>query len=300
MELVLLLVLGAVVASVLVVMELVLQARWRQRSWWLSWLGIASVLAVVAYEALHHIELRKLVGALLMPVGLLWLGQLAFVARLWRRGLRGPFGIAATLTLLYTLAGNTWLGGKLMSSLERGLPKEPPTGSFDAVFVLGGGTGVRPDGRPELTGGGDRLRVAFELYRQGQTKFLVTSGAAIPTLEGERDLASDTASLWEAWGVPADAIVKLSAPELVNTSAEVNAYREVIAKRSWTRVGLVTSAWHLRRALRHCRQQGLEMTPVPSDWAMVPQATWFDLVPQGNGFAAVQVALWEYLGAWVG
>ena len=109
-------------------------------------------------------------------------------------------------------------------------------------------------------------------------------------------MSAEAASLWRAMGVPADAIVQLAGPR--NTTEEMAALADAARARGWARVGLVTSAWHLRRTVRHARAAGLDFVPLPADYrGRVPVVNLASALPSGHGFYLVRVALWEHLGA---
>jgi uncharacterized SAM-binding protein YcdF (DUF218 family) len=75
----------------------------------------------------------------------------------------------------------------------------------------------------------------------------------------------------------------------------------LISQRGWQRVGVCSSAWHLRRVEALCRKEGLTVVPVPADFLSSP-LPWSPLyaIPQARGFQNVQKALWEFLGAFGG
>jgi uncharacterized SAM-binding protein YcdF (DUF218 family) len=86
-----------------------------------------------------------------------------------------------------------------------------------------------------------------------------------------------------------------------NTSQEMAALGRLARDRGWKRIGLVTSASHLRRAMRLARRQGLDPTPIPADArGKIQPASAVGLVPSGPGFFSVQVASKEILGALIG
>jgi uncharacterized SAM-binding protein YcdF (DUF218 family) len=267
----------------------------------LGWLAAAALLVLAAALSPGGYELRKFVGACLMPAGLVWLGLLAFARVLAQRVGRPFAGAALALWLLYTVAGNAWFGSAVLAWLQRGYVALDPfgQGQFDAVLVLGGGVDVRDDGKPMLTAAGDRVVLAVRLFRAGKTPLLVTSGPYLPLPGGKAtSTAAATAAIWRQLGVPEESIVLLEGPR--TTTDEVLALKRAAADRSWKRVGLLTSAWHLRRAMGLCRHFGVEVTPLPSDAVRLPQVRLRWLVPQEIGFFQVQAACWELLGALAG
>ena len=267
----------------------------------LAWAGAAGLVALAAALSPGRYELRKFVALCLMPTGLAWLGLLAFVCGLWRRRLRGPAAAAGALWLLVTLAGNAWVGSGLISWLQRPYVRIDPLdrGPFDAVAVLGGGVEVRNDGRPDLTAAGERPILGVLLWRAGRTSRLVASGPYESIAGGGvTSNAAATAVLWEQLGVPAASIDLLEGPR--TTTDEIAAIATLVAERRWRKVGLVTSAWHMRRAMRLCARRGLDVTPLPAEALTAPELQLRWLVPQEVGFWRVQHACWELLGSLAG
>lgn len=245
-------------------------------------------------------DLQKAVALLAMPLGLVWLLLLALVLWSWR--LRRPgFSLALSLVwILLGLAGNPWLGHRLMARLERQVPAPDPRLSFEAVCVLGGGTEVDEDGTPHLARHGDRLAEAARLWHAGRARCLVASGASRDSRQGERNLGEEARRIWLGLGVPESAIRVLAVP-CFNTREEIAAYRSLREREGWTRLGLLSSASHLPRALRLARKAGLQASPLPCDREGRPRRFRVqDLVPQQEGLGLAQTALWEMLGQALG
>lgn len=278
--------------------------RPRPRPTWqmvVAWFGVPGLLALATLLSPGAFELRKFVGLCLMPAGLVWLGLLAFVRVLAGRGLPRFACAAGGLWLLYTLAGNAWLGSAGLAWLQRGYASVDPVGQgpFDAVAVLGGGVDVSEGGTPTLTVAGDRAVVAVRMYRAGTTALLVAPGPFVLLRSGTvTSEAAATAALWRHLGVPEKSIVLLEGPR--TTTDEVLALKAAVTERGWRRVGLLTSAWHLRRAMRLCQRYAVEAVPLPADAVAMPQAHLRWVVPQELGFQRVQTACWEVLGSLAG
>ena len=243
----------------------------------------------------------KLLGMLCMPTGLLWLGLA--LAALWafRRGMRGLGGFLALLFLGFTLAGNPQVGSCLMGRLESPIPALPSDAApFEALFVLGGGSQVDDQGHPMLGASGDRIVEAARLWQAGKVGCLVASGASDGFRTGRRNLGVETREIWKGLGIPTKDIRVLEEPCL-NTSDEIQAYRRLKVREGWHRVGLLSSASHLPRAMALAKREGLEVVPIPSDRrGRIPRFQLWHIVPQEEGFQKTQLACWEMLGRLVG
>jgi uncharacterized SAM-binding protein YcdF (DUF218 family) len=247
-------------------------------------------------------SLEKTLALLLMPTGLIWLLILAAALLCWRRRQRGPAALCLGIALLYAAAGNVYVGGALMGSLERTTRpvNVDALQPFDAVFVLGGGGDQDEEGNPELSTAGDRIFLAARLWHAGKARMLVASGMAHDGFHGVEDGGQETRVLWRGVGVPDQAILAVAEPCWV-TRDEIGAYARLRAKYGWRRMGLVSSASHLPRAMALAAKAGLEVTPLGADRVGRPHPFQLQhLVPQGVGFLGTQRACWEYVGRWLG
>ncbi len=268
--------------------------------------GISLTLALLAgtvFALPHPAMIDKLLIRLAMPVGLIWLILYGLILTDLRGGRRRRAALIAAVWLLFTAAGSPWLGGALFARLERGVP---PLSAIDheslhVIMVLGGGTEPGPDGRAQLTANGDRLRVAAVAIARGMAPTLLASGTSIAGLDqaGTRDLGAEAQTLLHDMGVTGDVLLTLPGPH--NTATEIAALAERARAEGWTRIGIVTSAWHMPRALRLARGHGLDPVPIGADFrGRVPPPSAVGLVPTGSGHYRVQVALKEYLARLVG
>jgi len=100
--------------------------------------------------------------------------------------------------------------------------------------------------------------------------------------------------------VPDSAILVTHATS--NTEEEANAIRQLIARKHWKRVLVVTSAYHMPRAMLLSSDCLANLTPVPvayetpepgSSWAY-QRPEYF--IPQAAGLFVSERALREYMG----
>lgn len=265
---------------------------------WPAGLGfVALILVLLSINGGFGRE--KVLARLIMPAGLFWL-SLAALAYVEAR--RRSFGRAALLGVAFVAfatLGSVPVGGRLVRSLEARIPAADPEARYEAIFVLGGGTGLSPGRRPQLGAAGDRLRLAARLWHEGRARTLVASGFSPPPY-GLGKLSAHTVELWGQMGVPVEATCQLDFPK--NTREEIAAYVELAKQEGWTRMGLISSAWHLPRAMALAGRAGLNVTPIPADHLSGPagelHALW--LIPQRAGFSLVDIFAWETLGRWLG
>ncbi len=294
----------ALAAAAISAARIWLQLRARQERTWRWWLGWGVPVAAAALAAAELgllpslLVCEKIVGALLEPLGLLWLAlwTLAAVACAQRRW-RWACAVGAC-ALALTLVGNAWLADALVASLESRVPASPPPSEpYDAVLVLGGGTDRGSDGRPELWSGGDRVLRAFELFQAGKARRLIASGSHVPGMERAHSCADETTAIWLELGVPPRCILTSDGPD--TTSAEIAHFAEEARAQPWRHLAVVTSAWHMPRAMRLCRKEGLSPDAVPCDYrGMRDPFSLVWVVPHGVMADRLSMAMWEYL-AWL-
>lgn len=122
-----------------------------------------------------------------------------------------------------------------------------------AVVVLGGGMAFHtPTGRPDMSSGADRVWQGARVFKAGKAPKVVITGPGC---------RASTAPLLHDLGVPESAITSLEDPR--NTEEE--ALRVAAKFGAKSKIILVTSAWHMRRALLVFRRAGLDVIPCAAD-----------------------------------
>ncbi len=244
--------------------------------------------------------IQKIIGRLAMPIGMLWAlsALLGIVGVAFKN--RGMAASCFALFLGLTLAGSSLVGGWMAYWLEEDFATVRPfdEGKFDAVLVLGGGTSSRR-GYSQVAESGDRVVLGARLYHSGQTPLLLTSGSSIPGLGAIHDSSKTTMRIWSDLGVPETAVLRIPDPK--NTSEEFAALAELQKEKGWKRVGVVTSAWHMRRAMKLAEANGLEVVALPGDFrGDTDYEGILSFIPDPQGFSLTYRVCWELLGAAVG
>ena len=176
--------------------------------------------------------------------------------------------------------------------------------SLDYVVVLGGGTGKRPDGSAQLQNAGDRVVAAARLYHRGLAHRLICTGDVLvvkASLGAYEDLdrpTNQTREIWRELGVPEEIVESLGGE---NTSSEMRALAD---RPEWwreKRCGVVTSAYHMPRAMKLAESHGMSLVPIPCNYFYrSPLLTVDSFMPKPSTLMDVTYCLKEWMGMVVG
>jgi uncharacterized SAM-binding protein YcdF (DUF218 family) len=220
--------------------------------------------------------LSKFLPLFVYPAGLITI--LLILAIVFHRRKRVWVSLIVVSLVILFVGGNRWVSTSLVKSIEWQYlpPAEVP--HADVIVVLGGGTdaNVYPRQMPEVNGAGDRVLYAAKLYKEGKADHILVSGGNITWLNGQSTSpAEDMTEILELMGVPADAIWQQGKSQ--NTYEDALYSSQILKEKGASTVLLVTSAIHMPRAAALFRKQGIEFTPMPTDYS-VSEAEWDDLV----------------------
>ena len=164
------------------------------------------------------------------------------------------------------------------------------------IIVLGGATadGAVAEARnqPTLNGNAERLTTAAALHRRLAGKTLVVSGFSGRLSPEGWNEAEITRRLFEQLGVDMTRVRFEAASRNTAENARLTAALVGESPRPWL---LITSAWHMPRAVASFRAAGLPVLAYPVDYRTRPDAlVWPRNISASLGFAAL--ALHEWLG----
>ena len=199
--------------------------------------------------------------------------------RLYGAAKAGPARIAAVALILYLLIFQSPLVWWMAEPLRI---VDPPRAS-DAIVVFAGGVGE--SGR---AGGGvqERIAKAVELYHEGVAPNLIISSGYVFTLR-EAEVMKAIAA---ANGVPSSAIVLEESA--ADTYQNVVFTHRILTDRNWRRIALVSSPYHMRRALMTWRKVAPEIEVI----ATPPAASQFYAHARGASPEQIRGLLQEYVG----
>ncbi len=220
-------------------------------------------------------------GGVLWLVGLRRLGKIVAIV-----------GVAETAVLSLAPVADL-----LMAPLQDEARRESaaaPACCYAAIVVLGGAIAPAEPPRipePGLVGSSDRLWKAARLYHRGLApRIIVTGGIFSPT---DEEMVSEAATMHiflKDLGVPDSAIVEEG--KATNTLENIAFVRKIVGDQP---VALVTSAYHVPRALRIARRAGLNAAPFPTEWRYAGGMVWDDYLPSLGAASISALAIWEYM-----
>lgn len=241
---------------------------------------------------------EKTLTALISPTGLVWLALsvMVYFCLLLRQSWPAIMGLFCWLIL--TILGNGIVANQLIHSLESSFQEVDPLKAepYDFIFVLGGGTTTNLGDRVQATSAGDRIVMAARMYHAGKAKKIVCTGQQLSrTTEADLHPYEEAFQLLQGLKVPDEVLSKIPG---LNTSEEMQNASKLLKQKNMpdARVGILTSAWHLPRALRLADANGLSAEGIPADFLsnhFIPNPG--IVIPSGHSLSISARALKEYL-----
>ena len=171
-----------------------------------------------------------------------------------RARLRVAKGASAALVLAILGIGLLPLGDLLMRPLEAGFPIQTLPAQVDGIIILGGGEDVAASmqsGQPQLGEGGDRYIAALELAQKHPKARLLFAGGSGRLRDINGQDASEAAiaeQIFRTQGISPGRLLFESQSR--NTAENARLSRELAPPADDAEWVLVTSAFHMKRAMR--------------------------------------------------
>lgn len=182
---------------------------------------------------------------------------------------------------------------------QRRQPSSAPVS--DAIVVLSEGRLLPPgDPEPSEWTDADRFFGGIALYKSNKAPLLIFTGGWSPRQPGMPTEGETLAAFATQMGVPKDSI--LITAKVSNTKAEANAVAALLKQRPppsmKSRILLVTSALHMRRALFLFEYAGVKAVPYPVDFKVSAGEVFsmHKLIPSVTSLKVTEAALRELYG----
>jgi uncharacterized SAM-binding protein YcdF (DUF218 family) len=239
----------------------------------------------------------KTIWSLLAPTNaLLILLLFGLIATCFRRhSVLGKL-ISTVSAVIFAVCAVAPVGDWLLRPLEAPFSPFPKTGgAITGIVLLGGGERLAAAGtlsRAQPNEAADRLFEAARLAQAYPQARVIVTGGMTTTRSNLAD-ADVMAALLSELGVESNRIER---ERQARDTYENAVYARLLARpqpgEQWL---LVTSAFHMRRALGAFRRAGFEITPAPADWRQSVPGEGGSWSASAN-LASVDLAAKEYVG----
>lgn len=233
----------------------------------------------------------------LLPIGGIVAALIGVTIYLFYHRAKGRFALAVVTFLLYALS-IVPVSHALIQPLEERYTQPPLQNvQSDVIILLGGGARA---GVPDVDGVGqvgeaaaNRFLTAVRIQKAKQIPIILSGGAVLPGDAQEADIEK---RMLLSLGVPEQMIFLDTKSR--NTAENARFSKALCAEHNWQHPLVVTSAFHMPRAVRFFQNEQLEITPYPSDYraSARERITPFSFVPQSYELMSSCLALKEYVG----
>ncbi|WP_265447605.1 YdcF family protein [Acetivibrio straminisolvens] len=184
----------------------------------------------------------------------------------------------------------------LIWSLE-GKFKPPSEPNGDVIIMLGGGAYADT---PNVNGKGhlssiasNRLLTCIQLYHKLDVPIIISGGQIPGHTNSEAEIAKN---ILLGLGIPEEKIIVEN--RSLNTTQNAIYTKELIEKHGFNEPILVTSAFHMERAVRQFRKNEVNVTPYPTDFQTnsIRRVTFMDFVPSAEALQKFYFSVKEYVG----
>jgi len=211
--------------------------------------------------------LTRIAWLVVQPLSVILLLVLAGLVLLWFRRRRLGATAIALAGLLVFLFSFTTFGYLLITPLEARFTRPVEPAHIDGIVVLGGGMDgevTTARGGWELNRSGDRFVETLRLaLRHPEARILIAGGGAALVAEQEPEAVAGR-RFFTDFGIAADRI--LLDDKSRNTEENAGFSRAVASPQAGETWLLVTSAFHMPRAMGLFRKAGFEVVPWPTDY----------------------------------
>ena len=242
--------------------------------------------------------LSKTIGFFALPANLFVVLALAGVLLMATRFRRTGAWLAAAGVALLAIGGFSPVGLVLENTLENRFPRwDSARGAPDGIVVLGGVISPvvsRSRGDVSLNEAAERVTAIAKLARAYPKARIVFSSGDGSLLANEGAEADYLYPLLDSFGVPRERVALETRSR--NTAENAVFTKELVEPKPGERWLLVTSAFHMPRAMGCFRHAGFPVEAYPVDWHTPRRFRLWPVDDFANGLAHLNTAVHEWVG----
>ena len=240
--------------------------------------------------------ISKLLAFIIAPI--VWVTALLIWALLTKDARKKRKLVIITFIVFYFFS-NSFIIDEFMRPYETPAIQESAiTGKYDAAIVLGGMIAYDPSFvRPQFDRAVDRLMQAVSLYKDGKVRRIFISGGSGSVLEKNVLEGAILHDYLIKLGIPDSSIVVEKYSK--NTHENATFSKPILdSLNKHGRFILITSAFHMPRAMRCFKKVGINVTPFSADRYSGPRKFVFDymFIPATGALDEWNVLLHEWIG----
>ena len=219
------------------------------------------------------VYLLKFGASWILPPGIFIILMFVLVAKLFRISRKLSVTVLV-FTLIFYLLCTSLVAEKLMGWLEEmhTPPAQVETSGADIIVLLGGGAISQV---PDVDGVGalcaspaNRLLTAVRLQKMLNVPILVSGGQVYSDSGAEAEIS---ARVLKSLGVPEDKII--TETKSINTTQNARYSAKILRDNGFKKPLLVTSAFHMNRAMLNFNLQRFKPIAYPTDFTVVHNPT---------------------------
>jgi len=239
--------------------------------------------------------LSKILAFLLMP--LTWF----FILLIWswrtkHEGKKRRLRIAAIVVIIFF--SNQFIFDRTMHVWEINAVQEPAAGTYDAIIILGGMSSYDQElDRIQFGRGTDRLMQGITLWKKGVAKKIIFTGGSGSVLHSEILESDKIRDYLRKAGIPDSIMIYENKSR--NTHENATMTKPLLQKYfPGGKYLLITSSFHMRRALGCFVKEGISVTPYSVDRYSGPWKFEFDymFLPTAQTLGDWNILFHEWVG----
>ena len=243
--------------------------------------------------------MSKTVGYMALPTNFLLALGLIGALLLLTRFARAGRGLMAVALVLLAICAFSPLGNFLLHPLEQRFPTwDSSRGEPDGIIVLGGPIDADlsvAHGVPVITAAADRIIGGAALAHRYPNARLVYTGGSSNLISNDAKEADYATALFQGLGIPKSRLIMERQSRNTKENAEFS--KQIVKPKPGERWVLVTSAYHMPRAIGLFRKAGFAVEAYPVDWKTGTKEDLFKYyVIADDGLQLVDTGVREWLG----
>jgi len=240
--------------------------------------------------------LSKLLLFVLSPIWWVLMLLIAFVV--FKRSKRRSWFLLGALAILLIFS-NQLLFYHVSGWWEGTLEDSRDLEQYEGIILLGGFSNYRAQSNSiQFTRSSDRLLQAVRLYKEGKAQYFIFTGGSSKIIVREKSSGEFLKDYLVMLGIPKDRILTEWKSRNTHENATETFQLLQSAGISHKKFLLVTSGFHMKRALACFKNMDIDVTPFKTDalQANTPPEIWEWIVPSASVMATWELLFKEWLG----